>query len=449
MKDLTEGKESKLILQFAAPMLLGNAFQVLYNFTDTIVVGRFIGEQALAAVGNSFPIIFVLVSLIIGFVLGSTIIISQYFGAKNYENVKRTIDTMNIVLFFTALVVSVSGVLFSEQIFRLVNLPETILPYATTYLNIIMGGSVFMFGFNGISAVLRGLGDSKTPLYFLIVSTVINIILDLTFVVGLDWGIEGVALATVLAQAIAFLTAVFYLNRNHDIIKISFRNVVFDKEIFKKSIRIGLPSGMQHVFVSLGFMALMAIVNMFGTNTIAAYSSAIRIDSFAGMPAMNFANALSTFVGQNIGANKPERVITGLRATLKMTCLTAVAFTAIAVLFGEELIMLFTDEKEVIEIGYQYLSIVSPFYIVFSIMFSVNAIFRGAGDTLIPMFITLFSLWLVRLPLAYFLSGEIGAAGIWWSSPISWIAGVIFSVIYYHTGKWKNKGVVSHKIPGK
>ena len=233
MKDLTTGKESKLIWQFATPMLLGNVFQQMYNIVDSIIIGNFIGKQALAAVGASFPIIFALISLVIGFGIGATIMIAQYFGAKQIDKVKRTIDTLYIFLFFASIVMSVLGILFSGAIFSLIQLPEDVIPEARLYLNIYLSGLIFFFGFTGTSAILRGLGDSKTPLYFLIISTVANIFFDLLFVIVFKWGIAGVAVATILSQGGAFLAAVIYLNKTHKIVRISIFNLVFDKKIFK------------------------------------------------------------------------------------------------------------------------------------------------------------------------------------------------------------------------
>jgi len=218
MKDLTEGKEGKLIFNFAMPMLLGNVFQQLYNIVDSAVVGNYIGKEALAAVGASFPIIFTLISLIIGVASGAMIVISQYYGAKDIEKVKRTIDTFYIFVFLASILISIIGVIYSERIFRLMQLPEDIIPQAKTYFNIYVLGMISFFGFNGTSAVLRGLGDSKTPLYFLILATLINIILDLLFVIVFKWGIAGVAYATLVSQTGAFVTAILYLNKTHEII---------------------------------------------------------------------------------------------------------------------------------------------------------------------------------------------------------------------------------------
>lgn len=446
MKDLTVGKESKLIFQFAIPMLLGNVFQQLYNVVDSIVVGRHIGKEALAAVGASFPIIFILISLVIGFSMGLTVIIAQYFGAKDYKSVKRAIDTLNIVIFFAAIVVTIVGLLLSTKIFEWMQLSPEIIPQAKEYFRVYILGSIAFFGFNSVNAILRGLGDSKTPLYFLIISTVLNIILVIIFVVFLHWGVSGAAFATIIAQGTSFLLSVIYLNKNHKLIKITFRNLEFDKQIFRQSLRIGLPSGLQQTFVSLGMIALYGIVNSFGTDVSAAYAGALRIDSFSMLLAMNFAMALSTFVGQNIGANKIERVKRGLKATLIMTSAITVVITLVVVFFGKELMYLFTTDENVIRIGAEYLVIVCSFYLLFNSMFIIGAVLRGAGDTLMPMFVTLFSLWVIRIPLAYLLAHYWGEKGIWWSVPIGWFSGFVLILLYYLKGNWKTKSVIKHKI---
>lgn len=444
MKDLTSGNETKLILRFATPMLLGNLFQQLYNIVDSVIVGKFIGTEALAAVGSSFPIVFSLVSLIIGVASGGTIVIAQYFGARNFERVKASIGTLYLFLFWASLTVTVIGIIFSGSIFRLIQLPEEIIPQAKTYLNIYFLGMIGFFGFNATSAILRGLGDSKTPLYFLILSTVFNIAFDLLFVMVFKWGIAGVAIATVISQAGAFITAVFYLNRTHEVIRISWREFEFDNDIFRKILRIGLPTGLQHTFVSLGMAVVQVIVNRFGTNVIAAYAAASRLNSLATLPAMNFGMALSTFVGQNIGAGKIERIKSGLKSTLIMSSVVSLAGTFIMIFFGRYLIQLFvkSSEAEVIRVGTEYLVIVGSFFVVFSAMFAINGVMRGAGDTVVPMFLTFFSLWMVRIPVAYFLSERIGESGIWWAIPVAWLTGVVLAYMYYRTGKWKAKSVV-------
>ena len=445
MQDLTTGKEGKLIFQFAAPMLIGNIFQQLFSVVDSIVVGNFVGKEALAAVGASFPIIFMMVSLITGIVMGTTVVVSQYFGAKDLEKVKRAIETMYVYTAAAGIVVTAAGLIFAKPLLHLIGLPEDIMPQATQYLRIFFSGIIIFFGYNGTSAVLRGLGDSKTPLYFLIIATVSNIILDLLFVAVFKWGVAGAAYATLLANGIAFGLAIFWLNKTHKLIRIAIKGLHFDREIFRHSIRIGLPTGIQQTFVALGSLALMGIVNTFGTNVIAGFTVASRLDSLAMVPAMSFSSALSTFVGQNIGANKTERIRTGLISTIRMAGIVTIVTTIVIVLWGNLIMGMFTRDPEVIKIGGQYLTIVSIFYFLFTLMFIYNGVMRGAGDTFIPMFFSLISLWIIRIPLAYFLSGKIGSQGIWWAIPAGWFIGMTLSFIYYKTGRWKAKAVVKYK----
>ena len=459
MKDLTQGSEGRGILRFAAPMLLGHMFQQLYTFVDQIIVGRVLGKEALASVGASFPILFTLIALIIGIATGGTIVISQFFGAKDFKKVKRAIDTIFIVMAVSSVIMTVVGIMFTEDIFRLINLPEELMESAVAYFTVYVSGLVVFFGYNSVAAVLRGLGDSITPLYFLVLSTVLNIGLDLLFIVKFGWGVQGAALATIIAQGVGFLVAVFYLNSTHELIKFNLREFAFDREVFKKSLQIGLPTGLQQTFVAVGMLALMRIVNGFGTDVVAAYTAAGRLDSLAIIPSMVFSTALSTFVGQNIGAGKIERVKKGLSRTLLMASAVALGITALIIVFKTPLMGLFTTDQEVIRIGGEYLTIVTSFYLLFTGMFIYAGIMRGAGDTLIPMFITLFSLWIIRIPFAVFLSQEtinflgftirgmgLGPEGIWCSIPSGWGFGMVLSFIYYKTGRWKTKSVIKAKV---
>ncbi len=445
MKDLTTGKEGKRILNFALPMLFGNIFQQMYNVVDSIIVGKVLGDKALAAVGANFPFIFALISFVVGIAIGATVIIAQYFGAKQMDKVKKTIDTLYIFMFFAAILLTVAGTSLSSYVFSIIDLPNDVLPLAIEYFNYYALGFIFFFGFQGTSAILRGLGDSKTPVYFLIIATVMNILLDILFVVVFKLGIKGVSIATVIAQAGAFFTIIWYLNKYHRFLEFTPLKMKFDKSIFLKSVKIGLPSGFQQTFVALGSLALYKIVNMFGVPTIAAYTIAMRLDSFAVMPAMNFSAAISTFVGQNIGANKYERIGNGLKSALRMVGLIAVSVSILAMIFAEPLIKLFTESPEVVEIGVQYIHIVTPFYLIFSAMFIFNGILRGAGDTLIPMIITLLALWAIRLPVSWLLSLHLGSNGIWWGIPIAWTFGLTVSFFYFKTGRWKKKAVVKHE----
>lgn len=442
MQDFTKGKVIRQIFLFALPMLIGNVFQQMYNIVDSIIVGRFLGKEALAAVGASFPVIYALVAFIIGIGGGFSIVISQYFGAKNYENVTKSVDTMVITLGLFSIFLTFIGIYFSEDIFLLLRLPIELFPQAKLYLNTYLSGTILFCGFNTVSSTLRGVGDSKTPLYFLIISTITNIILDLVFIVGFDMGIKGAAWATVISQGVSFFAAVMYLNKYHKFIKYKLVKLKFDKTILGQSIRIGLPSAFQQTFVAFGMMALMGIINSFGTNVIAAYTAASRIDSLALMPSMNFSQALAAFVGQNIGAKNIERIKSGYKNTILMSGSLCILLTIIIIIFGESMMKIFTNDPDVIAIGEEYLIIVSSFYLIFCLMFTTHGVLRGAGATLIPMFITLIALWVIRIPIAYLLTPVLGATGIWWAVPCGWTMGLTASWLYYKSGKWKNKGVV-------
>nr|WP_319399403.1 MATE family efflux transporter [uncultured Carboxylicivirga sp.] len=442
MKDLTVGNEAKLIFRFALPMVFANLLQQMYHFVDSIIVGRFIGTEALAALGASSPIFYALIAFIIGIGSGATIVISQYFGAKDLEKVKRAIDTIFIFLFCASIVITFIGISYSHEIFTLLKVDEKVIPMATSYFNVFMLGMIAFFGFSATSSVLRGLGDSMTPLYFMLIATIMNIVLDIVFIVVLNWGIKSVAVATVIAQASAFLAGAVYLTRKHQIISFNIFQFKFDKELFLKSIKIGLPTGFQQTFVALGIMALIRITNNFGTDVLAAFTAASRVDALAAMPALNLASALSAFVGQNLGAKKFDRIKKGLKATLGMAWGLSLIVMLIVIFFGDHIMRLFTTNTNVIDYGNNYLIIVSSFYLIFSTMFVIHGTLRGAGATLIPMFITLFSLWIIRIPFAVFLSKHFGVNGIWWAIPIGWSMGLVGSIIYYFTGHWKRRGVV-------
>jgi putative MATE family efflux protein len=443
--DLTSGNEAKLLFYFALPMLIGNVFQQLYSTVDSIIVGRALGKNALAAVGISFPVIFLLISLILGVTMGTTILIAQYYGARDMQNVKKTMDNAYIFLFFASLAITVVGLIVSKPVLILLKTPPEVLPMAKEYMDITFIGIITAFGYNSINAILRGLGDSKTPLLFLIIATIINIILDLIFILVFGWGVAGAAWATVIAQGCSFAFGLYYLNRFHEVFNFNFREMRFDREIFRLTIKIGLPTGIQQMLVGSGMTVLFRIVNSFGSSVVAAYTAATRIDSFASMPAMNFSAAVSSFVGQNLGAGKPERVKKGFLAALGMSSVISLAMTAITIIFGGKLVSLFNTDPEVIATGARYLMIVGLFYIVFTAMFITNGVMRGAGDTFIPMLITLISLWLARVPASAFLSQKHGSDGIWWGIPLGWLVGTALSAGYYLTGRWKTKVVTGEK----
>ncbi len=446
MKDLTVGKESRLILSFAFPIMLGFLVQQLYSVADSIIVGQFIkdGEAALAAIGAAYPVIFFLIAFVVGISNGGTIIISHYFGAKDTNGITRAIDTINIFLIFCGIIISAIGILFSESIFRLIGLPSDVIPLATEYMTIYSVGFLGMFGYHGIAAILRGMGDSHTPLYALILSSVLNVLLDLLFIVVFKWGVASVAWATVIAQTASFIAIIIYINRRHTLIKLSLK-LQFDKNIFKQSVKIGLPSGIQQSLVGLGNIALFAIVSRFNTDVVAAYSVAGRIDMLCTVPIMALAGALTTFTGQNLGALQLHRVMRGYRVSILMAVAISAFLSIATIVFAEPIMRIFTTNDRIVPIGVNYLNIVSPFYAVFAVLFISNAALKGSGNTLIPMFTTLLGLWIIRVPLSHFLSLEFGESGIWWGIPGGWLFGMILASAIFYSGRWeKNKIIINN-----
>ena len=431
-------------------MLVGNIFQQAAQIINAAIVGKFIGADAMAAVGASFHIIFALIALVIGIGIGGTVVVSQYFGARQFDNVKRASDTMLIFLTSAGAVIGAVGILFARPILRLTNVPDSLLDDAQAFMSINMLGMFAMFGYNAVASILRGLGDSVRPLWFLVIATSLNLCLDLLFIIVFGWKIKGVAWATFISYFVSFALEIIYLNKRHELLKFSIRTMTFSRQIFAMALRIGLPSGFQQTFVALGGVALVAIVNTMGVEIMTAYTVAGRIDSFISMPAMNFSAALSAFVGQNLAAGNYRRISRGLIATLVMSGAVCLASMTVVIFWGEGIMRLFVNANEagyslIVRTGTEYLVIVCSFYILFSSMFVMNGLLRGSGATLIPMFITLFSLWLVRLPLAWCLSeyAGMGARGVWWAIPIGWSTGFIGVFVYYLSGKLKGKSIVS------
>jgi putative MATE family efflux protein len=401
----------------------------------------------LAAVGVSFPIIFLTVALVMGLGMGSNVLIAQYYGAKDLRRVRSAIDTTYIVIFVSSAILSIAGFLGTGSILRLLRVPASVLPQAAQYLRIIFVGLILSFGYNGVSSILRGLGDSMTPLFMLIVATVLNILLDLLFVRSFGWGVAGVAWATVIAQGVSFIGSVIYLNRTHELLKTNFFKLRFDKEIFILSLKIGLPSGLQQTLVSLGMMFMSAVVNGFGSSVMAGFTAGSRIDSFVGMPAMNVGMALSTFVGQNLGAGRPDRARRGYHASLAIGLGITGVLGAALLLFGQHLVGIFTTDVGVQAIGARYLKVIAPFYIAFTIMFVTNGLIRGSGEAIIPLLSTLLAMWLIRVPAAVLFSGLWGVEGIWWAMPTGWVVGMMIAVTYYRTGRWTKKSVIRAVAP--
>ncbi|MGL5379202.1 MATE family efflux transporter [Clostridium sp.] len=445
MKDLTTGNESKCIFNFALPMLIGSLFQQLYNTADSIIVGRFVGKDAMAAVSGATPIMFLLTSFLMGITLGFSILLSQYYGSKNMEKVKATIDTTYIFIFIASLVISVIGISLSGPILKLMNTPDSILQMSKGYLNIVFAGVLFSAGYNSISAILRGLGDSTTPLYFLIIATVINIILDVVFIIYFNMGVNGVALATVIAQSFSFIFSVIYLKKKHEVLKIRVRNLEYDKQIFKTGLKLGIPSAIQQMLFSVGNITLQSLVNGYGTSAMAAFGAGSKIEMFISLPIMNLGAAVSTFVAQNMGAGKVDRVKKGVKASVRMSLFISVFVIVLFMIFRDDLIRLFNTDLEVVSIGSNYLLTIGPFFFVIGTSFMLTSAIRGAGDSIFAMISSLISLWLARIPASYILSSVFGVEGIWMGIPIGWIVGFVVTGVYYKKGYWKNKSIIEEK----
>nr|WP_207712544.1 MATE family efflux transporter [Clostridioides difficile] len=428
------------------PMLIGSLFQQLYNTADSIIVGRFIGKEAMAAVSGANPIMFLLVAALMGVSLGFSILVSQFYGSGDLKKVKATIDTTYILLFIGSILISILGIVFGGPMLKLMNTPESVFAQSKLYLTIIFSGILFSAGYNSVSAILRGLGDSVTPLYFLIIATILNIVLDLTFIVVLRMGVDGVALATIMAQAVSFIISIIYLNKKHEVLKFKIKGIVYDNKIFKDGLRLGLPSGVQQMLFSIGNMALQFLVNSYGTSAMAAFGAGLRIENFISLPIMNLGSAVSTFVAQNIGAGENERVKKGIRESIKMTLVLAVTVIALILLFRENLIALFNTDKDVIKIGSSYLFIIGPFFLFIGTSFVLSSAMKGAGDSMFALISSIVSLWLGRLPASYMLSKFFGTDGIWMGIPFGWTLGLIVTVIYYKKGHWKTKAIVNHRI---
>lgn len=446
MKDLTQGSEAGTIIRFALPMLAGSVFQQFYNMVDSFVVGRFVGKQALAAVGQSFSVIFVSIALITGITLAGNILTARFFGAKDRDRAQEVIDTTLWITKYFSLVMTVLGFFVAPLILGLMRTPSDVLGAATLYLRIIFLGSYVGFMYSALASILRALGDSKTPLVALIVSTLVNVALDLLFVVAFHWGVAGVAVATVVAQGVSVLWTVGRVRRSCPEFEIRLFRPRLSRDIAESVVRIGLPSGAQQAMVGAGFMTVTGIVNGFGTDPAAAFSAAGKLDNFAMLPALNMALALSTFTGQNLGAGRKDRVHKGLL----WGSLTAVAVSASIALamyrFGDVFLRAFTTDGEVIRIGYEYLRIVSLGYVLQTLMFCVSGVIRGAGATMFTMFMTLTAMWLVRVPCALVLSRFRGTSGIWWAIVIGFSVGLAGTLLYYFFGSWEKAGSRSASI---
>ena len=437
--DLTEGKVWKVIVRFALPLLVGNLLQQFYNITDSIIVGQFLGKEALAAVSASFFIYYFIISLVIGVGSGTTVVISQLFGAKQYQKVQLAFSSFFIFMLVGGIILSIAGIIFAEPVFRLTNTPEEVIPQAVAYFRIYIGGTFLFVTFNSIISILRGVGESVRPMLFILITTVLNIAFDLLFILVFKWGIEGAARATVVSQGIGMCIALAYVNNTHPLLSIKKQDMLFDWKLFKESLKIGLPTSVQQCAIALGLIALLGIVNSFGTNTLTAYGAAGKIDTIITQPILTLSGALAAFCGQNIGAGRLDRVKKGVQFTMYTNIALGLLTFAAVYLFGNELMRIFTKDIDVVAIGKEYLLIIGGFFIVHGALNVYNGALRGAGDTLFPMITSLICLWLIRIPLAYYLSSWLGRNGIWWAIGISITIGLIVTFVYYKIGFWKRR----------
>ena len=437
--DLTEGKVWKVIVRFAVPLLVGNLLQQFYNITDSIIVGQFLGKEALAAVSASFFIYYFIISLVIGVGSGTTVVISQLFGAKQYQKVQLAFSSFFIFMLVGGIILSIAGIIFAEPVFRLTNTPEEVIPQAVAYFRIYIGGTFLLVTFNSIISILRGVGESVRPMLFILITTVLNIAFDLLFILVFKWGIEGAARATVVSQGIGMCIALAYVNNTHPLLSIKKQDMLFDWKLFKESLKIGLPTSVQQCAIALGLIALLGIVNSFGTNTLTAYGAAGKIDTIITQAILTLSGALAAFCGQNIGAGRLDRVKKGVQFTMYTNIALGLLTFAAVYLFGNEMMRIFTKDIDVVAIGKEYLLIIGGFFIVHGALNVYNGALRGAGDTLFPMITSLVCLWLIRIPLAYYLSSWLGRNGIWWAIGISITIGLIVTFVYYKMGFWKRR----------
>jgi len=439
MKDLTKGNVFKLILVFTLPILFGSLFGQANMIIDSIIVGKNVGKEALAAIGEVFPFIFIMVSIVTGIAIGSNILLAQAFGAKDTNLVTKIIETNIIFLFFASLLVTFAGILLCPFIFELIHIPKDVMPYAVIYTRMYFAGMTFMFFTNTIQAMLRSMGDSRTPFYFVVATNVLNIAFDLIFVVWLKMGIWGISLAVVLSYALVFAGLFYYFFRYQKHITISLFHLKFDREIFMKSFKLGLPIGAQTLVLSLAMNSAFSIINNFGTNAVAAYTVGSRIDAIMFMFAMDISSGLSSFVGQNLGAGRYDRVKSGMFAAWLICFVPIFILTVLSLFKGDMVIGVFSDDASVIELGRQYLLVVSGFYLVCTTTYIFGSVFNGAGRTILVLISTIIGWWVVRIPVSYYLSKTIGVDGVWWSISAQWAAELIFAVVLFNIGKWKNK----------
>ena len=447
--DMTKGDPVRQIVRFTIPMLLGNIAQQLYNTVDSIIVGRYVGDNALAAVGSAGPILNLMFVLFMGISVGASIMVSQYFGARQRDDLSKTIGCCIFMTGIASVIIMIIGPLSTRPLLHLLNTPESIVDWCTSYLTIIFLGIAGNGYYNILSGVLRGLGDSVSALVYLLIATGVNIVLDYVFVAKFRMGVAGVAWATIIAQFVSSVLSIRKLMRMTSVFDFKTEYLKPQRRYVRSLIRLGVPSGVTQAIFSMSMIVVQSLTNSFGEMFIAANVIVMRIDGFVMLPAFSFGTAMTTFAGQNIGAGKLDRVITGgRRGTLTAMGVSAV-ITVLILAFGKSLMGVFTKTQELIDLSYRMMRIMSVGYIVMEVTQCLSGIMRGAGDTVTPMWISIITSIALRIPLAYGLVAlsktpelpQGNCAMMYISMLISWTIGATITFIMYKAGKWKGKAV--------
>ncbi|MBQ7934382.1 MAG: MATE family efflux transporter, partial [Lachnospiraceae bacterium] len=428
-------------------MLIGNIAQQLYNTVDSIVVGKYVGDNALAAVGSAGPILNLLLVLFMGISMGASIMVAQYFGAKQREELSHTIGNCITLTAIAVGIVMVVAVIVVRPLLELLDTPASIIGWCESYLLILFLGSIGSAYYNILSGVLRGLGDAVSALVYLLVATVINIVLDLVFVAKLGMGVSGVAWATIIAQAVSAILCFMRLAKLTDMFDLKMKYLKLNRKYSGSMIRLGLPSGLTQAIFSMAMVVVQSLTNSFGEAFIAANVIVMRVDGFAMLPNFSFGTAMTTYAGQNIGARDMNRVIKGAKQGTAIAVLTAATLTGVILLFGKGLMGIFSDTTELVNLSYRMMCIIAVGYIAMAVTQSLSGVMRGAGDTMTPMWISLLTTVAVRVPVAYGIAYLTRSAEypsgrqecIFISLLCSWVLGAVITTFFYMRGKWKKK----------
>lgn len=447
--DMTVGEPWKQIVIFTIPMLIGNIAQQLYNTVDSIVVGKYVGDNALAAVGSAGPVLNLLLVLFIGISMGASIMVAQYFGAKQREELSHTIGTCILLTGIATLVIMVLALVIVRPLLHLLNTPESILEWCASYLTILFVGSAGLAYYNILSGILRGLGDAFSALVYLLVATGINIVLDIYFVAGLQMGVSGVALATAIAQAVSAVLCFLKLARMSDIFDLKLSYLRLSKKYSGNIVRLGLPSGLTQAIFSMAMIVVQSLTNSFGETFIAANVIVMRVDGFAMLPNFSFGTAMTTYAGQNVGARAYDRVQKGARQGTMIAVLTTSVITGLILVFGRYLMGVFTDTAELVTLSMRMMQIIAVGYVAMAVTQSLSGVMRGAGDTMTPMWISLITTVVVRVPVAYGIAyftrtPELPNGRqecIFISLLCSWLIGAGMTTVLYLRGRWKRKAL--------